>query len=262
MTAKEIFEKLLGEAIGPWPNTCDGLIAGDENKEVRKIGTCFKLTAELIGRAKAEGIEMIITHEPTFARGDVVDEHSGRIDRQKLAMLLDSGITLYRFHDHAHHTRPDYIHKGFIDALGLKIAHDFPRESLGVCRYKLAEPLTTKELAVRVREKLGVEFVRIVGKDDYPVEIICLGLGGVGLAQIDKLFDPGCDLFVTGELGEVCVAEYVRDACFFGENKSVLMLGHYSSEYAGMRYLAERLNETTVPTVFLEGGEVYHGTER
>ena len=55
------------------------------------------------------------------------------------------------------------------------------------------------------------------------------------------------------------MAEYVRDACFFGENKSVLMLGHYSSEYAGMRYLAERLNETTVPTVFLEGGEVYHG---
>ncbi len=27
------------------------------------------------------------------------------------------------------------------------------------------------------------------------------------------------------------IDEYVRDACFFNENKSVLILGHYGSEY-------------------------------
>lgn len=259
MTAKEIYGKLLDAAISIFPCTCDGRIVGDENKEIHKVGTCFKLTAELIEVAQKEQIDMIIAHEPTFSRGDAVDEQSNEIDRLKMKMLVESRIALYRFHDHAHHTDPDYIHEGFIRTLDLKVKQSFPRESLGVCRYQLEEALTTRELALRIREKLGLDFVRIVGKDDYPLNTICLGLGSVGLEQIELLFHPGCDLFVTGELGEVCVDEFVRDACYFGKNKSILVLGHYGSEHAGMRFLAESMNESMVPTVFLDGGEVYHG---
>ena len=258
MKAKDIFQTLMDEAILKNEDTCDGLIAGDENKTVNKIGTCFKLTAELIERAAKADVDMIITHEPTFARGNMADD-ADRIDVLKRKMLIDSRITVYRFHDYAHNSEPDYIHDGFIKTVDLKIKRKFDRESLGVCRYELDEDLTTRELAIRIREKLGVEFVRIVGKDDYPLKTVCLGLGEVGLTQINTLFDPGCDLFITGELGEVCVDEYVRDACYFGENKSVLVLGHYSSEYAGMRLLAEILNEKIAPTVFLDSGEVYHG---
>ena len=58
--------------------------------------------------------------------------------------------------------------------------------------------------------------------------------------------------------GEVCAAENLRDACFFGIHKAMLIFGHYGSEYAGMRYLAEKLNKTLVNTVFLDGGEVFH----
>lgn len=86
---------------------------------------------------------------------------------------------------------------------------------------------------------------------------VCLGLGSVGFEQINKLIDPGCDLFITGEVGEICIDEYIRDACFFGEKKAIIILGHYSSEYAGMRYLAEKINETIAPAVYLDSGEVY-----
>lgn len=258
MKAKELFQILLSESPEILSPTCDVLIAGDENKEVHKAGTCFKLTAALIQQAREQGIDMIITHEPTFSAGDL-REQANPIDRKKWALLDESGITVYRYHDHAHHRNSDYIHAGFIQALDLKIRRKYPRESLGVCRYELDEKLTTRELAIRIRDRLGIEFVRIVGKDDYPLKTVCLGLGAVGQAQINTLFSPGCDLFVTGELGEVCTDEYVRDACFFGENKSVLVLGHYSSEYAGMRLLAEDMSRKYVPTEFLEGGEVYHG---
>lgn len=258
MTAKELYESLLVGAISEWENTCDGLIAGDCEKEVTKAATCFKLTAELIDRAARDGIDMIITHEPTFAQGDKSAEFFG-IDKLKHELLLKSGLTVYRFHDHAHHRENDYIHAGFIRDIGLKIKKKYPIESLGMRRYELDEELTTRELARRIRDRLGVEFVRIVGRDDYPLQTVCLGLGGVGFAQINKLFDPGCDLFITGEVGEVCVDEYVRDACWFGENKSVIVLGHYSSEYAGMRLLAEELSRRGIDTVFLEGLEVYHG---
>ena len=64
-------------------------------------------------------------------------------------------------------------------------------------------------------------------------------------------------MFITGEVGEVCICEYIRDAEYYGENKSVMLLGHFGSEFAGMRYLAEKLNETLIPTQFFEFGEVY-----
>ena len=204
-----------------------------------------------------QNIDMIITHEPTFSTGDRREEAHG-MDFKKWELLDDSNLTVYRFHDHAHNTEPDYIHAGFIEALDLKINHKFERESLGVCRYELGEALTTHQMALRIKERLDIECVRVVGKDDYPLHTICLGLGSVGQAQIDLLFDPGCDLFITGEVGEVGVDEYIRDACYFGENKSVLVLGHYSSEYAGMKRLAKKLDRTLTRTIFLESGEVYH----
>lgn len=258
MKAKEIFEKLLDQSLGLWNNTCDGLIAGDENKEVHKVGTCFKLTAELIDLAVKSDIDMIITHEPTFSCEDRREDAAG-FDLKKWELLDQSQITVYRFHDHAHNSEPDYIHAGFLQSLDLKIKKTYPRDFLGVRRYELAEPTTTRELGKRIRDCLNVEFVRVVGVTDSPVHTICLGLGNVGMAQVNVLFDPGCDAFITGEISEVYIDEYVRDACYFGENKSVLVLGHYSSEYAGMSLLAEKMNESMLPTVFLEGKEVYQG---
>lgn len=257
MKAKEIFEKLLSDSYEVLEHTCDGLIAGDENKEVKKIGVCFKLTASLICAARDQGVDMIITHEPTFSHGDR-REDACPFDLKKWALLDESGITLYRFHDHAHHREKDYIHAGFIKALGLKIKRKYPPESLGVRRYELAEEITAAQLAERIKEILGIEFLRVVGKADFPLKTICLGLGGVGFNQINKLFDPGCDLFVTGETGEVCVAEYLRDACFFGESKALFILGHYGSEFSGMKLLAEDMNKTFGNTVFLDGKEVYY----
>ena len=43
MKAKEIFQYLLENSLGIREQTCDGLIAGDPEKEVEKIATCFKL---------------------------------------------------------------------------------------------------------------------------------------------------------------------------------------------------------------------------
>ena len=258
MKAKEIYEYLLSHAIGRMEPTCDGLIAGDERKEVKKLGTCFKLTADLIAQAKADGIDMMITHEPTFSRGDDPNYFTD-IDRKKWDMLIDSDIALYRFHDHAHHTSPDYIHEGFIRSCGFDIMQRYERESLGVSRYELDGTLTVRDIARLIGERLSIDFVRIVGDKDIPVKVMCLGLGSVGHDQIQYLFDPGCDLFITGEVGEVCTCEYVRDACFLGEKKAVILLGHFGAEYAGMRYLAEVLDRDLIPTCYFHSKEVYEG---
>lgn len=257
MKAKEIYQYLLDGAIGIWETTCDGFILGDENKEVKKLATCFKLTAKIVDEAIKNNIDMIITHEPLFSIGDY-SEKLPKVDALKKKKLLESGITVCRFHDHCHYTAPDYIHEGFLRSVGLEIETRYERENFAVSRYDLKTPLSPREIGKIVAEKLGNDFVRIVGNIDKPIKTIILGLGGVNFQFINLLFETGADLFITGEAGEVCICEYIRDAEYYGENKSVMLLGHFGSEFAGMRYLAEKLNETVIETVFYEFGEVYN----
>lgn len=256
MKAKEIFSYLLERSVNVLEPTCDRLIAGDPEKEVKKIGTCFKLTAELIEKAGKEHIDMIVTHEPTFAKGDNRETAVG-VDLQKWTLLDQSGLVVYRFHDHAHHSDPDYIHAGFIRALDLKIAHRYPNESLGICRYDLETPGSVGQIAKLIEKRLGAEFVRVVGDANMQVKTLGLALGSIGFPQIHSFVEKECDLFITGEVGEVCTLEYVRDACYFGNQKAVILFGHFSAEYAGMRLLAQHLNDKVAPTVYLHSGEVY-----
>ena len=257
MKAYEIYNDLIRASLKIWEeDTCDGLIIGDPNQEVRKIATCFKLTMPLIRQALEQQIDMVITHEPTFSREDPCTVFNG-LDEQRLKLLQDSGLTVYRYHDHAHDREPDYIHAGFLDAVGLKVKRQFSPESFAVRRYELEEETTTHALALRVKERLNLESVRLVDGEDRPVKTICLALGWVGSKYIRAFVESDCELFITGEVDEVFSDEYVRDAAFFGKNKSVLLLGHYGAEFAGMRLLAKDLNETVAPTVFLDGGEVY-----
>ena len=257
MKAKEIFENLLAEASVRKEQTCDRLVSGDENKEVAKIAVCFKLTAEVLTRAIESGADMIITHEPVFSAG-YYGENPGEYDIKKEEIMKASGIAVYRYHDHAHDVAYDYIHHGFIKDTGLDIKKLPDCESFAVAGYELNPPMTAREFSAHLREKMGMEFVRVVGDCDFPVKKICLGLGNVGYKQLELMFDKDCDLFITGEMGEVCVCEYVRDAVFYGDKKALLVVGHYSAEFSGMKLLAEKLTRDVVPTEYIDSGEVYY----
>ena len=251
MTAKEIFEDLKNSATEVWTETCDLLSVGDENKTVKKAGTCFKLTAEVADMAIAAGVDMLITHEPVFS-----GICKTPTELEKYNRLNDAGVVVYRFHDHAHLTEPDYIHEGFIRDTGLKIAKRYPRECLGVSRYELEEPIKLTDLAENIGETLNLEYMRLVGKKDITVKTVILGLGAVGFDQFEYLNEPGGDLFITGCAEEVCDCEYVRDMAYYGAEKAVLFLGHYGAEFAGMRYLAEKMSEKYLPTEYFDCGEV------
>lgn len=257
MKACEIYHQLIHSSNKIWEaDTCDGLILGDPNKEVRKIGTCFQLTMALVDEALRRQIDMIITHEPTFSREDPCTKFEG-LDEVRRQRLLESGLTIYRYHDHAHDRNPDYIHAGFLDAVGLRIRQEYPEESFAVRRYELEAPTTARDLALLVKEKLGLAGVRLVGNDNTPVKTITLALGWVNAKIVRAFLEQDSALFITGEVDEAFSDAYIRDASYLGCQKNILLLGHYGAEFAGMRLLAKDLNETVAPTVFLEGGEVY-----
>ncbi|MEA4888858.1 MAG: Nif3-like dinuclear metal center hexameric protein [Clostridiaceae bacterium] len=258
MTANELLQKLIVDSGTLRETTCDRVLAGDGNRDIHTIATCFKASAEVISKAAGMGAELLITHEPMFAFGELREQARG-IDLEKWRLLDETGLVVLRFHDYAHETDPDYIHAGFLDAIGLKIEHKYPRESLGVRRYVLKDTTTPIEITNLIKQKLNAETPRIVGCRDNRVKTVCLALGSIGLQQVNILMDPDCDLLIAGEVGEVNDCAYVRDMTYFGYEKSMLLLGHCTSEFAGMRLLAKKLTELGFPAEYIHCGEVYSG---
>ncbi len=71
MTVREVIEKIKKESGASIPDgqTCDILIAGDPDMEVKKIGCTFMATVDVIKKAAAQGVNFLITHEPTWFNG-------------------------------------------------------------------------------------------------------------------------------------------------------------------------------------------------
>jgi putative NIF3 family GTP cyclohydrolase 1 type 2 len=68
MTAKDVLDLMKKNLGGPWnENTYrDVFHAGDGNVEVKGIATTFMSTLDLLQRAHAAGLNMVIPHETTF----------------------------------------------------------------------------------------------------------------------------------------------------------------------------------------------------
>ena len=259
MKAIEICNLLLNNAAERHEPTCDIINSGDGGREVKKAATCFKATAEVVAKAIDEGVDLLIMHEPLYSREHPTEEKL-KYDKVKKEMIDKSGIVIFRYHDHAHLSEPDFIHEGYIRTLGLDCTR-LPGGSFGVLPYELAQPTTVRGLAKLSGEKLGVKNPHIIGDPSLPVKKVMLGLGWVNSGAVERLLDSDCDVMVTGENNEVFDCEYMRDAVYFGAKKAIIMLGHCGSEYAGMRYLAEWMTERIIPTEYIHCGGLYRTAE-
>ena len=255
MKAKEICEYLLDNAKEHMEQTCDTINYGDPEREIKKAATCFKATAQVVAEAIEKGTDLLVMHEPLFSRG-LPTEDKLTYDLEKQKMIEKSGMVIFRYHDHAHLSEPDFIHEGYIRKLGL----DCERAgtgTLGLRPYSLRTPTTVRELAKLSSEKLGVKNPYIIGDPVLPVKNVMLGLGWVNSNAVETMIASDCDVLVTGENNEVFDCEYMRDALYFGAKKAVIMLGHCGSEYAGMQYLARWMTERLVPTEYIHCGGLY-----
>lgn len=242
MTAKEIIEKLYGEATEEVkPDSCDCLKAGNPDKEVKTVCVTMFATFDVIRTASELGADMIITHEPLYYR-HMDDAGSEMLVDAKKAFLEQCGITVYRYHDHPHYSFPDIINEGELRKLKLdgKIVHT---GRLGVTDIILDEPKTAREIAETCKKNLNIECVRIAGAADIKSNIVTFTPGALGDRVLDELRRSDSQIVICGETCEWAICEYTRDACQFGLNKSLIPLGHAVSERDGMEYAAEILRE-------------------
>lgn len=122
MKIQEVIDRVLTDSTGETriAPTCDQLMTGDPQQEVKEIAVTFMATVEVIREAAAKGVNFIITHEPTWFTGrDVPDwcaEDSTYLAKRRL--IDETGMTIWRYHDHMHAAAGDRIYWGVADKLG------------------------------------------------------------------------------------------------------------------------------------------------
>lgn len=257
MKAYEIMEDLFSLSKPLWSErTCDTLKAGRADAEVTRVAVSMFATVNVVRAARDWGAQLLIVHEPTYYNH--WDAHTDDpFEIEKRRFIEESGLTIYRFHDHPHCTEPDIITAGEIQYLGLNCAVE-ETDGLGLTRLRLATPMTPRQLAKHIESTLGIAHVRIAGAADVPCSSVSMMVGTPGGLE-DELAREGTEIILTGEICEWSLGERVRDAAQLGHCKAILVLGHIGSERDGMKYTVQILSERhpQLEVRYFECGEVY-----
>ncbi len=263
MNVKNVVDAIIEECnTPPLEKTCDLLMAGDWQNEVTGMATTFMATVEVIRESISRGANLIITHEPTYFTGwDKTDwlQHDP-VYLEKIRLIQENNVNIWRFHDHMHLTSPDLVYVGLLKELGWEQYVD-PSD-----KHCFVLPKTTvTELSEFLKQKLQVKISQIVGNITGSVERVSVLVGGgsLGLGRdempMELMRDHNLDVIVCGEILEWTLPAYVRDASQLGMNKSLIVLGHNRTEEVGMKHLPGWLQKLfpLMPVSFVEAGEPF-----
>ena len=202
MRIREVIALMESWAPGNYEKTCDTIKCGDPEGEATRVAFCCFATPDVIRAAKNWGAQMLITHEPTYY------DHWDRIEdtpvgKAKQQLLTESGLVLYRYHDHPHSAPADLIGLGEVEALGLD--GTLEERAWEINRYTLHSPMTVRELAAHIEKKLGIAHVRICGAADAPITKLALAFGTPN--GVFEALSGWADVVLTGEACEWRIGE-------------------------------------------------------
>ena len=260
MTAADVVDRMKKNLGVAWREASfrDTFKSGGPDTPVSGIATTVFASFEVIQRAVAAGLNLIVPHEVTFWN-DRDDQSLVSGDpllfEQKRQFLAAHNVVIFRMHDHMHDQRPDFTYVGSARELGLEMTDETAPGS-----HRFTVPATTLgALAARVQKRVGARALRVVGDPNARVSRIQLGVGYATPAPNA----PDIDVVISGEQQEVDGAldspEYVLDAAALGIPKGWIMLGHAVSEEAGMREMAQWIKALVpeVPVQLIKAGEPF-----
>lgn len=244
--------------------TCDIVQYGDPDKECTGVVTTCCPTAEVIKKAAEMGYNFVLGHEPLFYDG--WDETDWQQDNQtylaKKKLLDETGIVVYRDHDHMHGHKPDGIFTGLSKKLGWE-QYLVTDGYMPGCVYELP-PTTVGAVAEHLAKTLEIDGMRIVGDPDMEVTRagVVFHFLGSDLDRMSLNFIEKNDLqvIIPGETVDWTVVEYVQDSLTLGKKRALLNPGHFNWEEPGMEYMAQWLPQVidnAVPVTFVQSGNQF-----
>jgi dinuclear metal center YbgI/SA1388 family protein len=187
------------ELAEEWDNV--GLLVGRHNQPVRRLLVALELRDEVLGEAREQGCDAILTHHPVIfpALRALTDDSAGA----DLALqAAESRIAVI-----AAHTNLDSARGGLndmmaamlslADARPLRAAAGDPAAGLG--RVGRIAPTTLAGLAARVAEVFEQARVTYAGDPDARVEVVACCTGS-GASLIADARAAGADAYVTSDL--------------------------------------------------------------
>ncbi len=200
-----------------WDNS--GLNIGSMDREVEQIYIALDVDSHMLKSIKPHSL--IITHHPLIF-GGLTSLDFSKYPSNMIELMIKKDISLI-----AMHTNFDKTHLNkyvFEKVLGFKLEN----ESDFVCTTH--GKWTLKELTSLLKEKLGIEFLRVVAPKE---EITSISMTtGSGASLIDAI-DTDC--FLTGDI------KYHDAMKAASQDLMMVDIGHYESERFFVDILAEHL---------------------
>jgi len=258
MTAADVIDRIKENLGAPWRDATyrDTFKFGGPEVEVKGIATTVFCSFDLVQRASAAGLNMIIPHEDTYwnDRDDVTIVGDDPLYKTKVDFMRKNNIVIFRIHDHMHSQRPDFTYVGLARELGLTKYEAAPNS------HRFVVPETTLEaLAAAMKKQSSARALRVVGDPKARISRIQLGVGYATPA----LNNAEVDVVISGEQqeadGGLDSPEYALDAATLGLAKGWIMLGHAISEEPGMLEMAQWIKGFVpeVPVQLVRAGEPF-----
>jgi putative NIF3 family GTP cyclohydrolase 1 type 2 len=259
MTAGEVVDRIKKNLGVPWRDTTyrDTFKSGGRDTVVTGIATTVFCSFEVVQKATAAGCNMIIPHEDTYwnDRDDETIVSADPLYKTKVDFMQKHDSVVFRMHDHMHAQRPDFTYLGSAREIGLDSKYETAPNS-----HRFVIPETTlSALAAEVKKRSGARALRVVGNPNARISRIQLGVGYATPAVNNE----EVDVVISGEQqetdGTLDSPEYVLDAVALGMNKGWIMLGHATSEEAGMLEMAQWIKGFVpeVPVQLVRAGEPF-----
>ena len=255
MKCREIIEIL--EKLAPKSCACDwdnpGLLAGRMEKEVKKILLTLDADDAAVEHAKKIGADMLISHHPLIFKPVKHVSDEDFIGR-RLVSLIQSDISYYAMHtnfDSAPGCMADIVadRLNFVDQKPLELMGELSGTAYGIGKTgMLKKPMTGIELAKEVKNRFGLPFVTVYGRElfeDTPVTkaATCPGAGG---SEIKEALSAGVQAFITGDISH---HEGIDAAA---QGMMIIDAGHYGLEHVFMDFMEGFLRDKLPEEVAIE----------
>lgn len=278
MLISEVIEKVKNYHNGSYngekikeETTRDKILYGNPEQECTGIITTCWATAEVIQKALDAHANLIICHEALFwNHGDHqkwLQEHNNETYIRKTALLNQGNIVVWRDHDYIHSGIPmedgsykDGIFYGLAKVLGWE-NYVYQNDDFKYMHFEIPET-TTQELASMLINKLNLNGVKVIGRHDAKVTKVRIPMHVFGDANdaIEEAEKDDINCFLTMELIDFTLMEYVRDSSMLGIDRSIIGMGHFNLEEPGMQYMVEWLPQAVgedIPVHYVQSGDNY-----
>jgi len=246
LTAAEL-QQFLVSLVKLKPKTVDRFIIGDPETRINKLGTCWMPYWDTCRKAVQDGVNVLVTHEPTFythwdleekqedyyrAAEFTKQQYIQQVEKKK-KWINDNGLVIIRNHDTIDALQDTGIPFAFGQFLGFDKA-DITASRTYYNVYKVSTQ-TAADFARKIAQKLselGQPGVAFYGNPDYRVSSVGVGTGCI--CDPMEFADLKPDIFIA--IDDV-VRTWTQTTFARDTGQPLIIINHGTTEEMGIRSL-------------------------